>query len=256
MATWQRGAMVLVLATVIGSVIGAGLGCGGDAPPPPREPTPLDQSTTGTISGAVSYVGAAPTMGTLNFGSFHECSAAHQGAVATGDALVRDGTVQNAFVWIAKGLEDRVFAVPTEPVVIDQQGCLYVPRVAGAQVDQAIRFVNSDRTVHNVHGKPSASPNWNVALSRQGSDRTIRVDAPEVPISVRCDLHPWMQGWLGVVDHPYFAVTGPDGAFTLASVPPGEYTVAVWHERFGRQTTTVTLAPSGRARADFALPAR
>jgi plastocyanin len=195
-------------------------------------------------------------MGTLNFGSFRECSAQHEGPVPTGDALVRDGKVQNAFVWISTGLEDRVFAVPTEPVTIDQQGCLYVPRVAGAQVDQTIRFVNSDRTIHNVHGKPKASANWNVALSRQGSDRTIRVDAPEVPISVRCDLHPWMQGWLGVVDHPYFAVTGADGAFTLASVPPGEYTVAVWHERFGRREATVTLGPSSSQTVGVELTAR
>jgi plastocyanin len=247
---------VLVALAAVGCVLGAGPGCGGDAPPPPREPTPLDQSTTGTITGEVRFTGTVPPMGTLNFGSFRECSAQHEGPVPTGDALVRDGKVQNAFVWISAGLEDRVFAVPTEPVTIDQQGCLYVPRVAGAQVDQTIRFVNSDRTIHNVHGKPSASANWNVALSRQGSDRTIRVDTPEVPISVRCDLHPWMQGWIGVVDHPYFAVTGPDGTFTLESVPPGEYTVAVWHERFGRRQAQVTLEPSGSVTVDFELPAR
>jgi plastocyanin len=246
---------VLVALAVVGCVLGGGPGCGGDAPPPPREPTPLDQSTTGTITGEVRFTGTVPPMGTLNFGSFRECSAQHEGPVPTGDALVRDGKVQNAFVWISTGLEDRVFAVPTEPVTIDQQGCLYVPRVAGAQVDQTIRFVNSDRTIHNVHGKPKASANWNVALSRQGSDRTIRVDAPEVPISVRCDLHPWMQGWLGVVDHPYFAVTGADGAFTLASVPPGEYTVAVWHVRFGRREATVTLGPSSSLTVGFELTA-
>jgi hypothetical protein len=258
---WQRGAARLVLAAVIGSavgsVMGGSLGCGGDAPPPPpREVTPLDPSTTGSITGEVHFDGPAPSMGTINFGSFRECSDGHPGAVATGDALVHDGKVENAFVWIAKGLEERVFAVPTEPVIIDQQGCLYVPRVAGAQVDQPIQFRNSDRTIHNVHGKPSASRNWNVALSRQGSDRTIRVDAAEVPVSVRCDLHPWMQGWLGVVDHPYFAVTGRDGTFTLESVPPGEYTVAVWHERFGRRQAPVTLEPSGRATVGFELPAR
>jgi plastocyanin len=245
-----------VALAVVGCVLGGGPGCGGDAPPPPREPTPHDQSPTGTITGEGSVTGTGPPHGTLNIGSFRECSAQHEGPVPTGDALVRDGKVQNAFVWISTGLEDRVFAVPTEPVTIDQQGCLYVPRVAGAQVDQTIRFVNSDRTIHNVHGKPKASANWNVALSRQGSDRTIRVDAPEVPISVRCDLHPWMQGWLGVVDHPYFAVTGADGAFTLASVPPGEYTVAVWHERFGRREATVTLGPSSSQTVGFELTAR
>jgi len=253
MRTWRQGNVaILMLATLIG----AGLGCGEDAPPPPpREPTPLDQSTTGSITGAVRFEGTVPSMGTINFGSFRECSDQHPGAVPTGDVLVHDGKVENAFVWIATGLEGRVFAIPTEPVTIDQQGCLYVPRVAGAQVGQPIRFHNGDRTIHNVHGKPRLTSDWNVALSRRGADRTIRVDKAEVPISVRCDLHPWMQGWLGVIDHPYFAVTGPDGTFTLASVPPGEYMVAVWHERLGRGQAAVTLEPSGRATVTLDLSA-
>ena len=243
---WRRGLAVLVLAVLAS--------CGGEeGPPPAREPTPLDESTTGTITGEVRFSGPVPAMGTINFGSFRECSAQHDGPVPTGDVLVHEGTVENAFVWIVKGLEDRVFAVPTEPVVIDQKGCLYVPHVAGAQVGQPIRFVNSDRTLHNVHGKPKVASDWNIALARQGADRTIHVDEAEVAISVRCDLHPWMQGWLGVVDHPYFAVTGADGRFTLPAVPPGEYTLAVWHERFGRQEQTVSLEPSGSASTTFDL---
>ena len=145
----------------------------------------------------------------------------------------KDGKVENAFVYVKDGLGDRAFAVPTEPVVIDQKGCLYVPHVAGAQVGQPVEFTNSDALLHNVHGSPKDSSGWNVALPRQGAERTIEVDHPEVMISVRCDLHPWMQGWLGVVDHPYFGVSGAGRPGDAAGRPGRDYVVGVWHERFG-----------------------
>ena len=240
----------LALWLALGLLAGCG---GGDEPPPPRERTPLDMTTTGTITGEVRYEGDVPTMATVNFGSFRQCFSQHTGPVPRGDALVQNGRVENAFVYVKEGLEERVFLIPTEPVTIDQRGCLYVPHVAGAQVGQAIRFVNSDPTLHNVHGRPAGSSAWNVSLARKGANRTVRVGVPEVGVSVRCDLHPWMQGWLGVVDHPYFAVTGADGHFTLPNVPPGDYVVAVWHERFGTRESRVSLVPTGTATVDFTL---
>lgn len=231
---------------VLAVVLAALAGCGGDdAPRATRQPTPLDQSTTGTITAEVRVEGTVPPMEELRMGGFAECTSQHQGAVPAGDMVVADGKVQNAFVYIKDGLGDRVFATPTERVVVDQKGCLYVPRVTGAQVDQPIEFRNSDETLHNVHGFPKLSSPWNVALPRRGTERTIAVTRPEVMISVRCDLHPWMQGWLGVLDHPYFAVTGADGRATLSNVPPGEYTIGVWHERFGTREQQVTLPARG-----------
>jgi plastocyanin len=247
----RRAAWGAVIATALALACG-----GGDAPPAPRTPTPLDRSTTGRIAGEVRVDGVVPAMAELRFGSFAECAARHAGAVPAGDLLVRDGRLENAFVWVKAGLGDRVFAVPETPVVVDQAGCLFAPRVVGAQAGQPIRWVNGDALLHNVHGTPGASSGWNVSLARQGSAREIRVARPEVPVSVRCDLHPWMQGWLGVVDHPYFAVTGPDGVFALDDVPPGDYTVAVWHERLGTQETRVTVPPRGTATARFTLAAR
>jgi plastocyanin len=230
--------------------------CGGEpAAPPARTPTPLDHATTGAISGSVRFEGDAPAPTEIRFGSFGECSSQHQGPVTAGDVLVKDGKVAGAFVYLKAGLGDRVFAIPTEPVEIDQVGCLYQPRVTGAQVGQLVRFANGDPLLHNVHGTPTASPGWNMSLSRKGAVRDIRIDKPEVMVSVRCDLHPWMQAWIGVVDHPYFAVTGPDGAFLLKDVPPGDYTVAAWHERFGTREARVTLAPAGTATATFTFTA-
>lgn len=229
--------------------------CSGDAPPARRTPTPLDHATTGTIAGDVRVDGPVPPITEVVFGSFGECASQHQGPVPTGDVLVHDGKLENAFVYVKTGLGDRVFAIPDVPVEVDQAGCLYRPRVVGAQVGQTIRFVNGDALLHNVHGTPKASAAWNVSLSRQGATRDVRVDHEEVPVSVRCDLHPWMQGWLAIVDHPYFAVTGADGAFALPDVPPGDYTVAVWHERFGTQESRVTVTPRGTAETRFVLAA-
>jgi len=244
----------LVVSIVLSALVAS---CGGDSagPPPARQPTPLDHATTGAISGEVRFEGAPPPMQTLTFGGFAECAAAHRGSVPVGDVLVQNGKLQNAFVWLKDGLGDRVFAIPGEPVVVDQVGCLYQPRVAGVQVGQLVKFTNDDPLLHNVHGTPKASPPWNVSLARKGAEREIRIAKPEVMISVRCDLHPWMQGWLGAVDHPYFAVTGPDGGFMLRDVPPGTYTVAAWHERFGVREARVTLEAKGAATASFTFAA-
>jgi len=218
---------------------------------PARTPTPLDHTSTGTIAGIVRLEGTPPPMGTLPLAGWAACAEQHQGPVPTGDVLVHDGLVENAFVYVKEGLGNRVFAVPTAAVTIDQRGCVYHPRVVGAQVGQPIEFVNDDATLHNVHGTPRDSSPWNFTMPIQGSRRTLRIDAPEVMVSVRCDLHPWMQGWIGVLDHPYFAVTGADGRFALEDVPPGDYVVAAWHERFGVRETRVTLPPKGTAEVTF-----
>ena len=173
------------------------------------------------------------------------------GPVPAGDVLVKDGHVENAFVYLKEGLGDRVFAVPDRAGRRStRRAASTLPRVAGAQICQAIAFCNSDPLLHNVHGTPQASSAWNCrAWARQGSRRTIRVDEPEVMVDVRCDVHPWMQAYSASSTHPYFAVTGPDGAFTLATCRRATTCVASWHERFGTREARVTLAPQGQVEA-------
>ncbi len=227
---------------------------GGDGPPAARRPvTPLDPATTGVIEGTVRFVGTPPPQKTVAMSG--ECAALHPGPVLAGDVLVEDGRVQNAFVYLKKGLGDRVFAVPTEAVIVDQRGCLYHPRVTGAQTGQPIVFLNSDALLHNVHGTPAHASHWNFSMAVKNSRRTIQVNQPEVMVSVRCDVHPWMQAWLGVVDHPYFAVTGADGTFHLRDVPAGDYVVAAWHERFGTREARVTLAAQGTQQVELTFGA-
>ena len=207
----------------------------------PRTVTPLDPTTAGTITGTVTFAGPPPAMKPVALGGDPQCATQHQGPVLAGDALVHDGKVENAFVYVKDGLGARTFAVPETPVTIDQVGCLYEPHVAGAQTCQPIEFVNDDPTLHNVHGTPGRSAPWNFGMALQGSKRRIRVENPEVMIPVTCDVHPWMRGYLGVLPHPYFAVTGADGRFTLRGVPAGEYVLAAWHERFGTREAPLTL---------------
>jgi plastocyanin len=227
-------------------------GCGGDEPVTRPPPTPLDPAATGRITGTVAFTGQPPAMGTLNMASEPQCVAAHSGPVPTGDALVKDGRVENAFVWIKDGLGNRVFPLPSAPVVIDQKGCVFTPRVAGAQTGQPIHFVNSDPMLHNVHSTPSEAKGWNISLSKQGVQREVRVAKPEVMIPMKCDVHPWMRGYVGVLDHPYFAVSGADGTFSLPNVPAGDYVVGSWHERFGTREARVTVGAKETKDVGFA----
>jgi hypothetical protein len=224
--------------------------CGGGSCPERGAPTPLDHGTTGSIVGAVTFHGDPPPATPVPLD--RSCGALHQGPVTAGDVLVKDHRVQNAFVYIREGLGDRVFPQPTTALEIDQKGCLFAPRVAAAETCQEIVFLNSDPVLHNVHGFPKSSGAWNFSLSQAGSRRSVRVPAPEAMIRVGCDVHPWMQSYVGVVNHPYFAVTGADGAFTLKDVPPGDYVVASWHERFGTREQRVKVEPKQEQAIAFA----
>jgi plastocyanin len=209
----------------------------------PRIVTPLDLATVGSVTGEVRFDGTPPAQSGLQLSGFPDCAKHYSGPVPAGDVLVHDGKLQNVLVYVKEGLGERVFAVPETPVVIDQVACMFTPRVAGAQVDQPVRFLNSDPLLHNVHGTPKQARGWNFSLGVKGASRTITVDRPEHIIEMKCDVHPWMKAFLGVFDHPYFAVTGADGRFELKSLPPGQYVIEAWHERFGVRTTTVTVEP-------------
>jgi len=219
--------------------------CGGggqESAKPTQQATPLDMSTVGTISGVVRFAGAVPEQSVAQLSGWAECASQHpQGNPPSGDVLVNDGRVQNALVYIKDGLGNREFATPAEPVSVDQKGCLFFPRVVGVQVDQPLKFLNSDALAHNVHGFAQAAKAWNVSLSVKGMSRSVKVDKPETVIEVKCDIHPWMRAYVGAFPHPYFAVSGTDGAFTLPNLPPGEYTLEAWHERFGTRSQKVSL---------------
>ncbi len=239
MKQWYFYVFISVCLFVLFSACG---GSGQESAKPAQQPTPLDMSTVGTISGVVRFEGTAPEQSIAQLSGWAECASQHpQGNPRSGDILVSDGKVQNALVYIKDGLGNRVFAVSPEPISIDQKGCIFLPRVVGVQVDQPLKFLNSDALAHNVHGFAQTAKPWNVSLSVKGMTRTIKVDKPEAVIEVKCDIHPWMRAYVGVFSHPYFAVSGTDGSFTLRNLPPGEYALEAWHERFGTRSQKVSL---------------
>ena len=222
------------------------------SPDPAVAPTPIDPATAGTLRGTVRFVGAPPPNPRLAVGGNPECAAQHPGDVRDEIVLVKDGRLRNAFVYVKAGLEQHAFAWPSTPVRIANRGCLYSPRVSGAQVHQVVEFVNDDPNDHNIHGYPSGGA-FNRWLRGRGTSTSLKLRAPEVMIKLRCDIHPWMVGWLGVLPHPFFAVTGEDGTFRFDGLPPGAYEIAVWHETLGEKTLRATLGAKGDVVLDYAF---
>jgi plastocyanin len=166
--------------------------------------------------------------------------------------IAADGGLKNVFVHVKQGLDPAYsFAMPSAPVVLDQKGCIYTPRVIGVRAGQPLEILNSDDTLHNVHALPMANQDFNT--SQKKVSRTFTVQ--EVMVRFKCDVHPWMFAYVGVVAHPFFAVTDASGAFELKGLPPGTYTLEAWHEKFGMRTATVTIDPKGSQTATFSFDA-
>jgi plastocyanin len=226
------------------------------SPPPPAAATPdkrVDPATAGTIAGRVVFEGTRPPVETLNMGIDQACVQG-SGPNPPNDAVRINaaGGLENAFVWVKAGLDPSYgFDVPTEPVTLDQKGCLYVPRVVGVRVGQPLEILNSDPTMHNVHALPKVNQEFNKGQPVQGMRETQVFTVPEVPVRFMCNVHSWMVAWVGVVAHPFFAVSDADGRFTLPGLPPGTYTIEAWHETFGTRELSVTIGPSETGAADF-----
>jgi len=217
----------------------------------------IDAATVGSIAGKVTFTGTPPVAERLRLASDPACVQGDGPNPLSDAVLVGDGgALRNVFVHLKSGLDaGYTFAMPSDPVVLDQQGCRYAPRVLGIRIGQALEIVNSDPTFHNVHALPKVNQEFNEGQQVKGQRSRRIFTAPEVMVRFKCDVHGWMAAWVGVVNHPFFAVTGADGSFTLAGVPPGTYTVEAWHERFGTRTADVTVGDRQAATMSFAFAA-
>jgi plastocyanin len=218
----------------------------------PREIFQVDPAVAASVSGSVQFAGEAPRLVPINMGGDEDCKATHDGPVYPETVVVNpNGTLKNVFVVVTAGLEDKAFEVPSTPVHIDQQGCIYVPHVVGIQVGQPLQVTNSDPTLHNVHPLPHDNVEWNKSQAAGAGAINETFSKPEFMIPVKCNIHPWMRAYVNVVEHPFFAVTDENGAFSITGLPPGEYTLQAVHERFEAQEFPFTVAAGENAAAEF-----
>jgi len=206
---------------------------------------------TGSIKGRIRLTAPAPGNPIIRMGMDPRCAEATRGKRVVQDAVVTssDGGLANAFVHLAGSFPGA--PRPAGAVTIDQQSCMYRPRVVGARVGQTIEFRNSDPTLHNVHGLSTASNDFNVGQPVKGQLFAFQLKREEVMLHIKCDVHRWMTAYVGVVDHPYFAVSGDQGTFTIEAIPPGRHTIRAWHERYGTLTQSVDVAAGTAANVEF-----
>lgn len=257
---WLVAILALSLAA-LGSACGPKTPEGGNnAPTTAGKPFP--HKNEGSIKGVVSFAGTAPEPKKIDTSADAACAAKNPNLV-TEDNVVKDGKLANVFVYIKDGTTtdgDKINSFtsdpPSAPVTLDQNGCHYVPHVFGIQVGQTLKVTNSDPTQHNIHPQPKINDEWNQTQANGAAPIEKKFTRAEVLIPVKCNQHPWMKSYIGVMKLPLFAVSGADGSFTIKGVPPGDYTVVAWHEGGANgteKTMQVKVAANGTATADFSF---
>jgi hypothetical protein len=212
-------------------------------------------STTGggsaSVKGIVTFTGTVPRAKQINMAADPSCAKQHAAPAVIQEVVTdKEGDLQNVIVFISDGLGDHAFDPPTQPAVIEQKGCLYQPHVLAMQANQPLEVVNADPVMHNIHPMPNNNREWNKA-EVPGSKIDESFPRQEIAIPVKCNLHPWMRGYIAVFKHPYFVVTGKDGSFDLGNLPPGLYTLTAWHEKLGTMTQKITLGANETKNIDF-----
>ncbi len=203
----------------------------------------ISQKTFGNtiLSGMVTFSGKVPQEPNNPARSFAECNVG-----VIGDRhksfRIQSEKIENVFVYVKGGLREGQYPPPSEPVLIKQEKCAYIPRVLGVQVGQPLRVHNGDPMLHNVHSQAKNSPNFNIGQPTIGMEFTKTFIAPEVMVTIKCDVHGWMRAYVGVLSHPFFDVTKSDGSFKISRLPQGIYTLEAWHEKLGTKTQKVTIS--------------
>jgi Carboxypeptidase regulatory-like domain len=218
---------------------------------------PVDPATAATVTGTVKFDGAPPKEAKLKTDSDPFCAKAHASAPLVAEEVVvgKDGALANVVVYVKAGLENRSFPTPTATVELNQSGCQYKPHVVALMVNQPISVVNGDPTTHNIHPTPANNRDWNKSQGPGAAPINDSFAREEIAVPVKCNVHSWMKSYIAVLKNPYFKVTSADGTFELKNLPPGDYTIAAWQEKYGTVEQKVTVGAKESKKVDFVFKA-
>jgi plastocyanin len=208
-----------------------------------------------TVTGTINVTGTIPMLRRLDMSADPVCIQLNV-KPRLDDLLVKDNKVQNAFVYLkSEFLNAHRFAAPDSDVVLVQRNCYFSPRVLGVRAGQSLQIINSDPTVHNVHPTPKFNPEWNQTHPPDAPPIVKTFSRAEVLIPFKDNQHPWEKAYVAVMAHPFFAVSDESGRFEIRGLPPGTYTLVVWHERLGEQELEIIVTPAEIRNADFTFDA-
>lgn len=220
---------------------------------PPSSEVSDGTANEGRVIGKVSLAGLAPKDPIINMAADPQCARLHAKPAVTEDIVLGpENALANVLVYVSEGLDERAYNVPQQPEVLEQEGCLYHPHVIALMAGQKLVVENHDPTAHNIHPIPVNNREWNRSQAQGVPPLEATFGREEIAIPVKCNIHPWMRGYIAVFKHPFFTVTAKDGTFVLKDVRPGNYTITAWHEKLGtvvqrvivtaNQTTELALA--------------
>jgi len=246
-----------VWASIVPLIFVFSVGCGGDtgAPTESTSPEPVEESaSTGSagISGRVTVEGDVPEAEVIRMNADPVCLSEASGDQQLSEffLLGEEGALGNVFVYVKEGV-NGTFDAPSSTVTMDQKGCRYTPHVFGIQVGQTLTIVNSDPTLHNVHALPASNEEFNMGQPVQGMKVDRAFDTEEIMVPFKCDVHGWMNAYVGVLSHPFFAISGEGGNFSIDNLPAGDYVIEAWHEKLGTQTQNVTVGDGEKQEISF-----
>ena len=206
-----------------------------------------------SLTGVVKFNGTAPKPARIDMSADPTCPKAHPTPAATEDIVVGDdGGLANVVIYVSDGLTSHTFQPPQQPAVFEQKGCQYKPHVLAMQANQKLDVVNSDETTHNIHPNPNNNREWNMTQPH-GMPLEQTFTREEIAIPVKCNIHPWMRGYIAVFKHPYFVVSDKNGSFSLKDLPPGTYTITAWQEKLGTLNQKITVGAGESKTLDFAF---